>query len=88
MDYELYKDNIESYTEDTCQWFLISEKYKSWLNESYGVLTLVGDSGSGKSVVAKYLVDVASSRSTIICQFFFQCQGKNSISQALGAVGG
>ncbi|KAI0452816.1 hypothetical protein F5B21DRAFT_505895 [Xylaria acuta] len=84
--YELYKDQVETRAEGTCQWFLRHERYKWWLEQDSGVLLVTADPGCGKSVLVKHLIDEALPRSATICYFFFKDQDQNTLRQALCAL--
>ncbi|KAF5704085.1 ankyrin repeat domain-containing protein [Fusarium globosum] len=84
--YEWYKDRVEERVEDTCLWFLKHEHFQRWLKQDSGPLLVTADSGSGKSVLAKYQIDHGLRRSATICYFFFQDQDQNTVGQVLCAL--
>ncbi|KAJ2976087.1 hypothetical protein NQ176_g5148 [Zarea fungicola] len=84
--YEWYKDRVEERIEETCLWFLEHHHFELWLGQDSGTLLVTADPGSGKSVLAKYLIDHGLPRSSAICYFFFKDQDQNTVRQALCAV--
>jgi hypothetical protein len=86
-NYESFKDNAGEREEDTCQWFLSSDGYKTWKKLSSGLLLVTADPGCGKSVLAKYLTDkVFPNDFGTVCYFFFKDQQQNRLHQALCAL--
>ncbi|TRX94161.1 hypothetical protein FHL15_004929 [Xylaria flabelliformis] len=81
--YKLYKDQVETRAEGTCQWFLGHENFKKWLQQDSGLLLVMADPGFGKSVLAKHLIDEALPRSATICYFFFNGYEQNTPRQAI-----
>lgn len=67
--YEWHKNRVDDRVDGTCQWLLQHEHYKDWLTQQSGPLLVSADPGCGKSVLAKYLVDKALPRSSIILYF-------------------
>ncbi|KAF2147926.1 hypothetical protein K461DRAFT_283068 [Myriangium duriaei CBS 260.36] len=84
--YEWHKSRVEDRVNGTCEWLLQHEHYKEWLTRPSGPLLISADPGCGKSVLAKYLVDKALPRSSIILYFFFKDQDQNTTAQALCAL--
>ncbi|KAH8778226.1 hypothetical protein F5882DRAFT_298010, partial [Hyaloscypha sp. PMI_1271] len=84
--YEWYKNRVEDRVEGTCQWFLQHDNFKNWLRQDSGPLLVSADPGCGKSVLAKYLIDVELPRSSTICYFFFKDQDQNTLKQAFCAL--
>lgn len=84
--YEWYKNRVEDRVEGTCQWFLQQDNFKNWLRQDSGPLLVSADPGCGKSVLAKYLIDVELPRSSTICYFFFKDQDQNTLKQAFCAL--
>ncbi|KAI1752132.1 hypothetical protein F4782DRAFT_502146 [Xylaria castorea] len=84
--YERYKDQVETWAEGTCQWFLRHENFKKWLQQDSGVLLVTADPGCGKSVLAKHLIDEVLPQSATICYFFFEDPDQNTLCQALCAL--
>ncbi|KAI0857487.1 hypothetical protein F4860DRAFT_357229 [Xylaria cubensis] len=80
---KLYKDQVETRAEGTCQWFLRHKNFKKWLQQDSGLLLVMADPGCGKSVLAKHLIDEALPRSATICYFFFNEQDQNTFCEAL-----
>lgn len=63
--------------------------YTNWLGKNSGLLVVSADTGCGKSVLAKYLVDSRFRRNqelATIFYFFFQEQLQNTQKQALCAL--
>ncbi|CAH0002197.1 unnamed protein product [Clonostachys byssicola] len=86
--YQWHKDWIDQAAENTCQWLLKNEEYDKWLKQKNGSLLITGNSGSGKSVLAKYLIDqgITQSPTETVCYFFFNSQDQKTLKQALRAV--
>ncbi|KAI0862797.1 hypothetical protein F4860DRAFT_97630 [Xylaria cubensis] len=84
--YEWYKGRVESRIDGTCEWFLNHENFRRWLEQDSGPLLVSADPGCGKSVLAKYLIDIGLPRSATICYFFFKDQDQNTARQALCAL--
>ncbi|KAI0971900.1 hypothetical protein F4678DRAFT_478893 [Xylaria arbuscula] len=83
--YEWYKDCVKTRVDATCEWFLKYENFQRWLKQDSGVLLVSVDPGCGKSVLAKYLIEFALPRSSIICYYFSKNQDQNTCRQALCA---
>ena len=69
------KDRNRDHVEGTCQWFTHHPLFHQWkANDSSSLLWVSADPGCGKSVLAKYLVDDASSiiGHNVVCYFFFK----------------
>jgi len=86
ITYEWYKNRVDNRLDGTCKWFLTNPKYRDWLKEESGVLLVTADPGCGKSVLAKYLIDVDLPQSEAICYFFFKDNDQNTVRQALCAI--
>lgn len=84
--YEWYKERLEECVPGTCSWFLEHEYYLQWLQRRSGPLVVTADPGCGKSVLAKYLIDIGLPRSTTICYFFFTAQDQNTTRKMLCAI--
>ncbi|CAH0045468.1 unnamed protein product [Clonostachys solani] len=86
--YQWHKDRVDQAAEHTCQWLLKHEEFDKWLRQKHGPLLITGNSGSGKSVLARYLIDqgLPQSQTETVCYFFFNGQGQNKVKQALRAV--
>lgn len=84
--YEWYKDRIANRIEGTCSWFIQHSYFQDWLARDSGPLLVSADPGCGKSVLAKYLIDVMLPRESSICYFFFKDQDQNTMRQALCAL--
>ncbi|KAH7085842.1 hypothetical protein BKA63DRAFT_27723 [Paraphoma chrysanthemicola] len=72
--YEDRKNVAETRIPGTCQWFINHERFKHWRDVGQSSLLWVSaDPGSGKSVLARYLVDEILQDSTkTLCYFFFK----------------
>ncbi|MCJ1277945.1 hypothetical protein MMC21_005759 [Puttea exsequens] len=73
--YKEHKDEIPTRAQGTCNWFLGSEQYHSWLeSRQTKVLWITADPGYGKSVLAKFLIDqeLPKSKAVTVCFFFFK----------------
>ena len=71
--YRDHKNRNPDRVENTCRWFLESEKYISWRSMTgSGMLWVTADPGCGKSVLAKSLIDreLQSKTQTTIYWFF------------------
>lgn len=86
VTYEWYKDRIANRVEGTCSWFTQHTYFQDWLAQESGPLLVSADPGCGKSVLAKYLVDVVLPRESCICYFFFKDQDQSTMRQALCAL--
>ncbi|PYH46395.1 uncharacterized protein BP01DRAFT_414904 [Aspergillus saccharolyticus JOP 1030-1] len=84
--YEWYKNRIEEKVDNTCIWFLRHKKFQEWLQAESAPLLVSADPGCGKSVLARYLVDIYLPRSATICYFFFKDKVQNKVRQALCAL--
>ncbi|KAK6498443.1 hypothetical protein TWF481_011035 [Arthrobotrys musiformis] len=88
------KDRNPDRVEGTCEWFTNHAKFRNWRAPSRlddlsfkKILWVSADPGSGKSVLAKYLVDSVfpSTESRTTCYFFFKddFEGQGSAVTAL-----
>ncbi|VUC31204.1 unnamed protein product [Clonostachys rosea] len=86
--YRWHKDSVDQAAEHTCQWLLEHEEFDEWLKRKCGPLLITGNSGSGKSVLAKYLIDhhLPQSPTDTVCYFFFDRQNQKNLKQAFRAV--
>ncbi len=84
-DYQWYKDRVATRLPNTCIWCTNDQRYKDWVQIESGILLVSADPGCGKSVLAKYMVDVALPRTTTIC-YFFKDMDQNTTRQALCAL--
>jgi ankyrin repeat protein len=69
------KDRNPERIDGTCEWFTNHPLFRSWHeSKTSSLLWVSADPGCGKSVLAKYLVDVVlpSTKSRTICYFFFK----------------
>lgn len=86
VTYEWYKDQIANRVEGTCSWFRQHSYFQDWLSRDSGPLVVSADPDSGKSVLAKLLIDVVLPQESCICCFFFKDQEQNTMRQALCAI--
>ncbi|CEL11625.1 hypothetical protein ASPCAL14725 [Aspergillus calidoustus] len=84
--YEWYKNRVEERVDNTCIWFLEQKKFQEWLQAESGPLLVSADPGCGKSVLARYLIDIYLPRSATICYFFFKDKAQDKVRQALCAL--
>ncbi|KAE8336149.1 hypothetical protein BDV24DRAFT_155374 [Aspergillus arachidicola] len=87
--YESYKSGAPDRLEGTGEWLLEQPHLHQWLEDDKGLLIVSADSGCGKSVLAKHLIDDVlpqSSPSATICYFFFKDQVQNTQKQVLCAL--
>jgi ankyrin repeat protein len=75
----------------TCEWFVTHERFRQWRDgESAAMLWVSADPGSGKSVLAKYLVDseLPTTESRTTCYFFFKddFEDQRSAKDALSCI--
>jgi ABC-type dipeptide/oligopeptide/nickel transport system ATPase component len=55
-DYNAYDAEVDDPYEQTCKWLEDCSEFKIWSTTTQGVLYVVGEPGTGKSVLAKYLL--------------------------------
>lgn len=86
--YQWHKDWVDQAAANTCQWLLKNEEFDKWLRQKSGPLLITGNSGSGKSVLTRYLIDqgLPQSPTETVCYFFFNSQDQKRLKQALRAV--
>lgn len=84
--YEWYKDRVDDRVDGTCEWFLGHDNFQLWLAQDSGPLIVSADPGCGKSVLAKYLIDVVLRESATVCYFFFKQGDQTLVQQALCAL--
>ena len=90
-DYEEFKNRNPNRLEETCQWVLQHENFKSWKeSNSSGLLWVSADPGCGKSVLSRSLVDedIKSTGTCTTCYFFFKDDNdiQKNAATALSAV--
>ncbi|OOO04882.1 hypothetical protein OAory_01112190 [Aspergillus oryzae] len=86
---ESYKSGVPDRLVGTGGWLLEQPHLHQWLENDKGLLVVSADSGCGKSVLAKHLIDNVlpeSCPSATICYFFFKDQVQNTQKQALCAL--
>ncbi|KAI0803803.1 hypothetical protein GGR55DRAFT_682217 [Xylaria sp. FL0064] len=76
-DHEGYKNFNPRKVEDTCQWFLENESFRSWRGrEESSFLWVSAGPGCGKSVLTRSLIDEwqlsPSPATSTVCYFFFK----------------
>jgi nucleoside-triphosphatase THEP1 len=84
--------NIRANHTKTCQWFLESAQYQSWVNldnfqQHKGILWIKGKPGSGKSTMMKFAfreINRKMNAMTKILSFFFSAQGHELEKTTLG----
>lgn len=85
--YEEYVSQIASPHESTGRGVLTHPKFTQWTMEDTGILVLAAHPGTGKSVLAKHLLqELPNYKPTTICSFFFKDnsnQGQNKARIAL-----
>ncbi|KAF3196038.1 hypothetical protein TWF225_000389 [Orbilia oligospora] len=82
------KDRNPDRVPGTCEWFTTHQTFRDWKSSpSSKILWVSADPGSGKSVLAKYLVDsiLPSTEARTTCYFFFKddFEGQGSAVTAL-----
>jgi len=91
FDYEQFKDRNPDRLEGTCQWVLRHENFRNWKDSSSSSLLWVSaDSGCGKSVLSKSLIDqdFKNSETLTTCYFFFKDDNdeQKKVTTALSAL--
>lgn len=75
-DYETCKDYNPPRVQGTCEWFFTDERFHKWRDSDFGLLWVSAGPGSGKSVLARALIDEkrlsAEGAISTICYFFFK----------------
>jgi hypothetical protein len=69
------KDRNPKRLDGTCEWFTNHPPFRNWQeSKTSSLLWVSADPGCGKSVLAKYLVDIMlpSTKSRTTCYFFFK----------------
>ncbi|KAK3390389.1 ankyrin repeat protein [Podospora didyma] len=77
VKYEAHRARNPAPVEGTCRWVLEHPKYRAWFTSpEASLLWISGDPGSGKSVLASFLVDTLTEMSKElglnVCYFFFK----------------
>ncbi|KAK6496744.1 hypothetical protein TWF481_001732 [Arthrobotrys musiformis] len=69
-----HKDRNPEPVRGTCEWFISHPTFHDWETNPSKILWVSADPGSGKSVLAKYLVDsvLRTTESRTTCYFFFK----------------
>lgn len=74
--------------DNTCEWLLEHQNYKSWLQGSEGLLWLEGHPGTGKSTLTKHAVEAMKngplSTRNVVFTHFFHGRGSEIQKTALG----
>ncbi|KAH8434275.1 uncharacterized protein LDX57_011913 [Aspergillus melleus] len=83
--YHDYVNQIANPHSNTGHGVLSHPTFTTWSNADSGLLVLTGQPGTGKSVLAKYLLtELPRVRPTSICSFFFKDDGEhNNLSTAM-----
>ena len=82
-DADGHKATVRRAHHNTCTWLTKQAEYLQWLElhnvaDHYGLFWVKGHPGTGKSVLIKYLVDLAQALpQTIVISFFFNARGHN-----------
>ncbi|KAK5242802.1 hypothetical protein LTR20_008591 [Exophiala xenobiotica] len=88
--YERQKNLNADRADGTCLWVLKNDQYRDWeQNRSSGLLWISADPGSGKSVLARFLVDheLQTTSTHTCCYYFFKdYEERNSLNTALCAI--
>ncbi|KAK6352070.1 hypothetical protein TWF730_008902 [Orbilia blumenaviensis] len=73
-DAEKQKDRNPNRVPGTCEWFTSHRNFQDWKTSPSKILWVSADPGSGKSVLAKYLVEsiLPTTKSRTTCYFFFK----------------
>ena len=80
-DADGHKATVRRAHSNTCTWLTQQAEYLQWLElhnvtDHYGLFWVKGHPGTGKSVLIKYLVELAQARpQTIAISFFFNARG-------------
>ncbi|KAK6331274.1 hypothetical protein TWF730_004362 [Orbilia blumenaviensis] len=83
------KDRNPDRVPGTCEWFTTHKAFKDWEASPLSkILWVSADPGSGKSVLAKYLVDYVLKGPRTICYFFFKndFEGQDRAITALSCI--
>lgn len=77
VNYKAHRARNPTAVEGTCRWILRHPRYQDWLHSTgASFLWISGDPGSGKSVLASFLVDIFTEmrekEDLNICYFFFK----------------
>lgn len=90
FDYRGYKDINPERTQDTCHWFLESDRFLRWRDRTdSALLWITAYPGCGKSVLARALVDEGKACTTTDVKpyyYFFNDQGNVTEASALRAL--
>ncbi|KAF7511881.1 hypothetical protein GJ744_003114 [Endocarpon pusillum] len=85
-DYQILKNRLPNRVSGTCQWFLEHDHFKQLQQSISGLLWLSTYAQSGKSVLAKSLVDI-DLKNNLVCYFFnSDAPWQKSASNALSAI--
>lgn len=88
--YEYFKNNNPDRVPGTCRWVLENDKYTQWWQgQKDGLLWISADSGCGKSVLARSLIDneLRSTNTHTVCYFFFKDnEEQENLNTALCAI--
>lgn len=85
--YRDYVNQIASPHSNTGHGVLSHSAFTNWSNADSGLLVLTGQPGTGKSVLAKYLLtELARVRPLSLCSFFFKDGAEHNLNTALHEV--
>lgn len=77
--------DIKKECENTCEWLLKHEKYRTWEKQSHGLLWIMGSPGTGKSTLVKYALNRERSNGKYaVASFFFHGRGSELQKTPLG----
>ncbi|KAK6358107.1 hypothetical protein TWF730_007462 [Orbilia blumenaviensis] len=72
-EYEDQKNRNPARVSGTCEWFTNHQNFRDWMSSPSKMLWVSASPGSGKSVLARYLIDsVLPAPGPKICYFFFK----------------
>ncbi|CAG8117250.1 unnamed protein product [Penicillium olsonii] len=84
------RESIEPRYQNTCQWILELEGYKSWRQQDCGLLWIKGKPGAGKSTLMAFLHGKlrksSDGRDSLLLEFFFSARGTELQRTPLGMV--
>ena len=84
------RESIEPRHQNTCQWILKLEDYKSWIQQDRGLLWIKGNPGTGKSTLMAFLHEKlrkpSDGRNSLRLDFFFSARGTELQRTPLGMV--
>ena len=78
------QDEVQDTREDSCDWILEHEAYKSWIGDQHGLLWIKGKPGSGKSTLMKRIYKEDAAQANIRLAFFFHRRGVQLQQTSIG----